>query len=176
LEPAWRHARRYVVFLQQDCEARIVLLSFWNLGAEVMLRGWILSFWGAGRTSRRWYWAPLLSLIVAGWLAHVIAKAFALTLPWAVGYVAVLLLAAEAVIAWLSVCLVLRRLHDIGRTGWWLLVPAWAAALGLSDALSVAAYLGGVILWLAFVLGLGFVRGTPGPNRYGSARGPLADT
>ena len=48
-----------------------------------------------------------------------------------------------------------KRLHDTGRSAWWLLAAA-IPVLG--------------VLWLFFVLG--FRRGTPGGNRYG--HDPLA--
>jgi len=58
--------------------------------------------------------------------------------------------AMVAVLSWLGICLAARRLHDIGRSAWWLLafvVPVIGA------------------LWLFWLLFLR--RGSEGENRYG---------
>ena len=66
-----------------------------------------------------------------------------------------------------------RRLHDIGRTGWWLLLP-WLSALvavflgllGSSSVLVIIAALssfGGIILLFVFSV----LEGDMGPNKYG---------
>ena len=58
--------------------------------------------------------------------------------------------AAVAVFVWLGICLTGRRLHDTGRSAWWLLV----FAVPVIGALWLA--------WVAF-----FQRGTPGDNTFG---------
>ena len=66
-----------------------------------------------------------------------------------------------------------RRLHDIGRTGWWLLLP-WLSALvavflGLLGSSSVLVIIaarssfGGIILLFVFSV----LEGDMGPNKYG---------
>lgn len=67
-----------------------------------------------------------------------------------------------------SAAVAVRRLHDTGRAGWWLLLPAvglsaaavWPAAASLAQA-----------ALLAFVI-FAAMRGDAGPNRYG--KDPLA--
>jgi uncharacterized membrane protein YhaH (DUF805 family) len=56
--------------------------------------------------------------------------------------------------------IIIKRLHDINRSGWWLL------------ALIPLAVITGLV-----VLTLGCIRGTPGSNRFGRTRwrGPLGD-
>ena len=54
-----------------------------------------------------------------------------------------------------SIGVSIRRLHDIGRTGWWILI-------------ALVPVIGG--LW--YLIECGFLPGTPGPNNYGAD--PLA--
>lgn len=63
--------------------------------------------------------------------------------------VAVIGLLMVALVVWVIVTLTVRRLHDLGRTGWW-------TALGLVPVLNL---LGWAYLLLA--------RGQLGPNRFG---------
>ncbi|RYY24756.1 MAG: DUF805 domain-containing protein [Sphingomonadales bacterium] len=79
-----------------------------------------------------------------------------------------------------AVVLILRpRLHDIGRSGWWSIIPfgiaiAMLALLGtnlLSDALALQLFIAaGVVLALAIVIA-GAIPGQPGRNRYGGPAG-----
>ena len=64
---------------------------------------------------------------------------------------------AVAVFLWLAICLTGRRLHDTGRSAWWLLVFA-IPVIGA--------------LWLAWVTL--FQRGTQGDNKFGSDPGQRA--
>lgn len=142
---------------------------------------WRQWFWGAGRTGRRTYWWGFLSLVALGWLFHTFAEALAYALPRFIPYVSICLLGAEIALFWLAVCLISRRFHDVGRSGWWQILPlalaiaglslaepAWAAALGLNEAQSATAFLGALIIYYGSMMALGFVRGMPEPNRFGS--------
>ena len=65
-----------------------------------------------------------------------------------------------------------RRLHDIDRTGWWMLAFYGPYLLGFVLAFAGAPELAGVLTLISlagFVLLLVFavLPGTPGPNRYG---------
>ena len=71
-----------------------------------------------------------------------------------------------------------RRLHDIGRSGWWQAAAYGgevACAIVLIDLhLSLPVVTGVLgIAHLGLLAGLGFIPGTPGDNGYGSAPGQL---
>lgn len=65
------------------------------------------------------------------------------------------------------------RLHDVGRSGWWLLLllagEFIAIAIGWSAGVDGIMLAGGIYVLLAFLLlvALAFVPGDPGPNRWG---------
>ena len=96
----------------------------------------------AGRAGRGGYIIALIALIL---IATVIVRGLDATLGKPLGTLAV------ALFLWLGVSLTVRRLHDTGRSGWWLLVfvvPVTGA------------------LWLAWVTL--FQRGSQGDNKFGS--------
>ena len=71
-----------------------------------------------------------------------------------------------------------RRLHDIGRSGWWqaaAYVAEVVLAIVLVDAHMSLPVVTGVlgIAHLALVAGLGMIPGTPGDNRFGPPPGQL---
>ena len=71
-----------------------------------------------------------------------------------------------------------RRLHDTDRRGWWLLVPLLPPFVIL-PLMQLFEWMGFVLIGLAFAVGtlisLVFLLlpGTPGPNRFGPAPGPV---
>jgi uncharacterized membrane protein YhaH (DUF805 family) len=94
--------------------------------------------------------------------------------------------AVKALAWWIGSVGVVKRLHDTGRTGWWLLWGAcamcvWAAALGLAiafvvgfealqpDGLGYLALLAALMIpALGATLWLHFAPGEPAMNRYGA--------
>jgi uncharacterized membrane protein YhaH (DUF805 family) len=92
---------------------------------------------------------------------------------------------ANLVFGWLAIAAISRRLHDLGRSGWWMLcgVLAWvvgAIAAAFAVALSAgphALQTGTTGFWaifaalmmppLGFVLWLHLAEGKPAANRYG---------
>lgn len=138
-----------------------------------------LFFSAEGRIGRQAFWIGWLVLLgvqmLAGWIP-VVGHALGLI----------------ALFAW--VCLCTKRLHDMGRSGWWQ-APALAlgpvlvvgSALWIGFGAAVAALTGGepelaalagvgVLLvsiavaflsMIAFTLWVGVVEGEPGDNRYG---------
>ena len=87
---------------------------------------------------------------------------------------------ALAILLWGSAALTVKRLHDRGKSELWYplfgLAPAFCYWLGvvyssnISNVLSPAQqgfWLLGGILWIWAIVKLGFMAGTPGPNRYG---------
>ena len=139
--------------------------------------GGLFSF--SGRTDRVSYWRiqVLVALIAgAGWVVGMLAVVYSgIT---AFGLVALLSIAPMAVV---QVATAFRRLHDRGKSAWWLLafyVGPLATDAYVQDpsasshipapALALAALLALALLLWGFVE-IGFLRGASGPNRFGPA-------
>ena len=93
----------------------------------------------------------------------------------------VIALVINIAIWWLSTVAAIRRLHDIDKSGFWLLLPAGASIVGI--IMIVMGVLGGsdLLFALGFIVALGgsgymifllVQPGTPGPNKHGP--NPLA--
>ena len=93
----------------------------------------------------------------------------------------VIALVINIAIWWLSTVAAIRRLHDIDKSDFWLLLPAGASIVGI--IMIVMGVLGGsdLLFALGFIVALGgsgymifllVQPGTPGPNKYGP--NPLA--
>lgn len=119
-----------------------------------------------------------------GWLALVGVGHFA-------GFAPVIGAVVIAFLAYCSVCLHIKRLHDLGRTGWWVvaIVAAWLVIVAAPAATAMFARAGhqdpvltgsllitgaGLIVWLGFMIWLGFVKGQTDENRYGAPPTTLA--
>lgn len=127
-----------------------------------------------GRARRAEYWWFFLFGLVVGTVAAVIDRLLGLTTV-GIGVLVSLGLIVP------NLAVTVRRLHDTGRTDWWLLVPvllAIPAAVGLIASVSAGATSGamaalmGVCGTAAFVASLVLLvlystRGTAGPNRFG---------
>ncbi|WP_082539875.1 MULTISPECIES: DUF805 domain-containing protein [unclassified Caulobacter] len=138
-----------------------------------------------GRIGRQAFWI--------GWLCLLGASVVLSAIPL-IGHVLML------VVIYASVCIHTKRLHDMGQTGWWQVLPVVfgpvlvmgsALSIGVLPAiaalthgepeLSVLAALGGFAvscfiafaIWLAFTLWVGCSSGQIGDNKYGS---PPTDT
>ena len=94
----------------------------------------------AGRAVRSEYWYWVLFVIVVSIVASIIDAVLGTTLFNPIFSLAVLLP---------SIAVGVRRLHDLDRSGWWLL-------------LSLIPLIGAIVLIVWFV-----GRGTPGANRFG---------
>lgn len=133
-----------------------------------------------GRIGRQAFWIGWLVLlgvnVVAGWLPLV---------GWVISLATI----------YASVCIHTKRLHDMGQTGWWQVLP-WVlgpilvfgavASVGFSalgsafnggePSMAMLASLGGLLMsmfiafavWLAFTLWVGCSTGQPGDNKYGA--------
>jgi uncharacterized membrane protein YhaH (DUF805 family) len=70
-----------------------------------------------------------------------------------------------------------RRLHDIGRSAWWVAAIYLAdlavvfLLMTLGHTASSVAFLCGLLFQLALTVGLGVIPGDPGPNRFGPPPG-----
>ena len=121
-----------------------------------------------GRTNRKPFWLGILALMVVTWiLEFVLFAAFGVSMmptidpnadPAAAAAAASAMMSKMTVpfvilmliIIWPSICLYAKRWHDRDKSGWWtliMLVPVIGA------------------IW--FLVELGFLRGTEGPNRFG---------
>jgi uncharacterized membrane protein YhaH (DUF805 family) len=144
-----------------------------------------LLFATTGRLRRSRFWLAHLVLFVA-WIVVAIAYAAALGDKINRGDADTLSSLANpplgiwlliALLSYMSFCISAKRLHDLDKSAWWMLLfegPAiltWIASMtsGRPNALlSFATFIFG--LW--FIVELGFFRGTDGPNRYDSGNAP----
>jgi uncharacterized membrane protein YhaH (DUF805 family) len=136
-----------------------------------------------GRLNRKPYWLRTLALIAIMLVAVVVAFSL-LGVEFAelqggfpslagLGVVAIVLGALYIVLVVASLSLAVRRLHDRDKSGWWVLVffVLPSILLGMGGQTGDAAY---VLQLAAFAISiwalveLGFLRGTVGPNRFGS--------
>jgi uncharacterized membrane protein YhaH (DUF805 family) len=103
-------------------------------------------------------------------------------------------LAAKACSLWIGVAALIKRLHDVGRSGWWALAAAaalciWTAVLafGLVIVLGADAFVPGsfgqtamlallLLPALGFTLWLHLAPGDPSTNRFGAPSAPAVDT
>ena len=127
----------------------------------------VLAF--TGRSTRLTYWRTQIGLTVG---IGVVMLATILASGWgqaaaAIAFLPMLLLVAA------SLAVVVRRLHDRGKSGFWALLfvglPALAglaAGAGGDGSAGPLALVGlGLSLW--GLVEIGFLRGTPGENQYG---------
>ena len=133
-----------------------------------------------GRISRAPYWIGWLII-----LSVEIAVRLGLDIPFASSPADALSVRAlsfliDVILLYPSIIVMVKRLHDRNRSGWvigWLIVPS--AVLMLTNLLGMSGdpeHMGAVesllliatsVIWLAFMIELGFRPGTPGDNHYG---------
>jgi uncharacterized membrane protein YhaH (DUF805 family) len=125
-----------------------------------------------GRAPRAELWWYMLALVVAFIVAMIIDSILGLNRTIAGIYGPVSLLLGLATFL-PSIAVGVRRLHDTGRSGWWLLafyVP-WAISLlarFTGAGLAITGILGLVVLIAAVTLIVFYVMASqPGPNQYG---------
>ncbi|MFN3352755.1 MAG: DUF805 domain-containing protein [Brevundimonas sp.] len=178
------HPGQKVDFVPVGGEAtEIMALSGSGLGLPPQVAGFdwqhlLFSFNGRSRRSHFWIgWLILLGVgVVAGWLP-LIGALISLALIWP------------------NLAIGVKRLHDMGHTGWLIVVP-WAVtiigtfvafgsvgvqailnaqALENDDPAAIFALIGPMFGWfgliilvnLGFLLWIGLTEGTRGPNRFG---------
>ena len=128
----------------------------------------------SGRASRSEFWFfylfNMVAVFIIGFISGIIGALLGANTDssmWQVTlYVVVALIPTWAVMV--------RRLHDVGRSGWWAVVPFSVYLVGLAIMLLVRAALGAglLIMMVAFVLQLGLIAtliidSQPGSNRFG---------
>lgn len=148
-------------------------------GLRGMMSSWFVF---GGRIGRRQYWllsiTYLLALAVSGgaliWLAILLSEQSSPIVMLPFGAVAVVAIGALTVA---SMSVAVRRLHDRGKTGFWLLayyiVPGWTAERAgfTGEGLVFLLLTIGIVVWS--VVDLGILRGDRGSNAFGSD--PLAE-
>lgn len=135
-----------------------------NKASALLLANCSRWLWFTGRMQRRSYWGLNLglggiNLLIAAWL---------LFLPTLGGDPAVSSWRIAAVVIgvalrWLSLTAFARRLHDIGLSGWWVLLPGLMIPLGGSQVNQWV--IRGVAAAVFIVMAL--LDGTRGANRFG---------
>jgi uncharacterized membrane protein YhaH (DUF805 family) len=65
-----------------------------------------------------------------------------------------------------TACILSKRLHDLGRAGWWAFVPVWALVEAWPRPATPLGYAALALLAATFVY-LGLTPGQPGRNRFG---------
>jgi uncharacterized membrane protein YhaH (DUF805 family) len=155
---------------------------------------WIL-FSFHGRLARKWYWLgyslALLYLLFVPTLILLSIFGLKTSGSWVeVWTFAVAILPG----VWMGGAVGAKRLHDRGKSGWWMLlfgigpflstgtayvlaeliIPRYGLAEAYetiySAAVTILLIVGGVLFW-GSLIELGFAKGTEGPNRYGLAPG-----
>src|SRR5436190_20445817 len=115
-----------------------------------------------GRVRRLHFWIGVIILwviesvvngIFAGGLFAAAASGDRAALMAAVGTAAPILCVVALVMLWPTLAIWVKRCHDRNKSGWWL-VLMWLASLTIIG-----------VLWP--LIELGFMDGTPGPNRFG---------
>jgi uncharacterized membrane protein YhaH (DUF805 family) len=151
------------------------------LGASAVSIGSLL-FSFQGRTSRQPYWLVSIAMIALSVLIwSILAFGRGWVLPADTGRsdaVKLLLVASYVPFLWIALAVGAKRLHDRGRSAWWLLpfyiLPSiLEGAGGRAGSLGILFVLASLAITIWAVIELGFLRGAPGPNAYGPD--PLAD-
>ena len=136
-----------------------------------------LLFGFGGRINRAKYWIAVgiyLAISIAlGLLAFLtlagveIARTTTMVTPFFI-FAAVVYTA----VAVSGIAVGIKRLHDRDKTGWWLLVfylvPGLISTVGTRMHGSAILNLVSAAISIWMIVELGFLRGTPGPNRYGA--------
>lgn len=138
---------------------------------------WQTLFSLGGRSGRKRFWqTALLQFVSALVLGGVVVAASTDELVWvSIPLGALLILGSFA----LSLCNCVKRLHDIGFSGWWMALLFFVSlffSLGsvfASDVDGGAANIGAGFNLICLIL-LGSLPGTQGPNRYGDPPGQTA--
>ena len=127
-----------------------------------------------GRASRLAFWRfQLASTVLLGVMMMIV-----LVLVPVIGQLAGVALLPMAPVIVAAVATGVRRLHDRGRSGWWLIPYAFGPSLlfalaadgtgpGVTLVQTLAA-LAGLLLWVWTILDVAFLRGTPTMNRFGA--------
>lgn len=134
----------------------------------------------SGRMPRRAYWVVFVAVMAAVLGGSLGLAMFATVVPSPGLMTAMSIVAGLAVVAvlWIALATTVKRLHDRDRSGWWVLVFLFAPSMleGMSRAYArgggtglgaMALSVAGTAISIWALIELGFLRGTPGDNRFG---------
>lgn len=99
-----------------------------------------------GRLNRQPFWIATLVL----WVASVVASLIASVIFGSGFFGSLVQLVIALAVLYPSLAVAVKRCHDRDKSGWWVLI-ALIPILG----------------WIWYIVELGFLPGTPGPNRFG---------
>lgn len=99
-----------------------------------------------GRLNRQPFWIATLVL----WVASVVASLIASVIFGSGFFGSLIQLVIALVVLVPSLAVGVKRCHDRDKSGWWVLI-VFIPILG----------------WIWYIVELGFLPGTPGPNRFG---------
>lgn len=125
-----------------------------------------LFFSFSGRINRAKFWIASLVLMIAFVIPVMLAAATMSTVMW------ILAIVVFVAVTICGLAVGAKRLHDRDRSAWWLVLfylgPGFLQGLGeamgeIGVILLVVSV--GISIWA--LVELGFLRGTPGPNRFG---------
>jgi len=130
-----------------------------------------------GRINRKPYWLASLILIAA---AIVLMMVLVIALDPLSTAFRIATFVVQLAMLYPAAALMAKRLHDRNRPTWWIAIALVPMVLqGLLQAMGVIGnplhsnaldYLFGLVVFVVsiwFLIELGFLRGTPGPNQYG---------
>jgi uncharacterized membrane protein YhaH (DUF805 family) len=100
-----------------------------------------------GRISRKSYWIGAVIIAVVDFVLYLLIF---LTHEH-LGFISIILSLFFLVLAYAGICLGIKRFHDRDKSGWWVLI----ALIPLIGA-----------IW--YLVEVGFLPGTPGPNKFGA--------
>jgi len=76
-----------------------------------------------GRIGRKQYVSAMVGAVLVAYALSGLLLVGTGVLPmWLVGILAIVVLAVDVLLLWCILALDVKRLHDLGRSGWWLLV------------------------------------------------------
>ena len=138
---------------------------------QMMFGEWLeLLFSFRGRINRAKYWLTSLIYFIALFALYVL---FGLFFSFPTDLLGTILIFAIPFIPIIisSIAVAIKRLHDRNKSGWWLLVfyllPGVIDNIGAYTAVGVVFHLASLAVSIWALVELGFLRGTPGANRYG---------
>src|SRR4249919_2713931 len=121
--------------------------------------------WFKGRAGRREFWTHVAILFAVSFALSFLPPILNIRRN---GVLALLQVSPTVVLMFLQI----RRVHDLGRSGWWAVAATVAPIVLIVPVMTVAsldvASVTGVIFELLLLAGIGFLPGDPDENRFGS--------